>query len=206
LRVPKPLSLAEPDCGQAAYRYYELFRAAGVDYAVITLSRNRARRDGLAAGFSRHPGADIYLCIDSDTILAPDAIENAPRPFARHRVQAVTGCVLTANRSRNLLTQLIDLRYAYAFLGERAAYSVMGSVLCTCGSLALYRGATVRKYVDDFLGQRFLGRRCTFGDDRRLTYYYLREGQVVLAADAVAWTLVPEQMGHFLRQQLRWSK
>lgn len=210
-RLPDSLTViddasADPACGQAAYRYYEMFRAAGVDYAVITLSRNRGKRDGLAAGFSRCWDADIYLCIDSDTIIAPNAIENALRPFARHRVQAVTGCVLAANRDRNLLTRLIDLRYAYAFLGERAAYSVMGSVLCACGSLALYRGTTVRKYLDDFIGQHFLGRRCTYGDDRRLTYYCLREGQVVLAPDAVAWTLVPERMGHFLRQQLRWSK
>src|SRR6185312_1369159 len=50
---------------------------------------------------------------------------------------------------------------------------------------------------DDFLSQHFLGRKCTYGDDRRLTYYCLREGQVVLAPDAVAWTLVPERTGHF---------
>ena len=98
------------------------------------------------------------------------------------------------------------MRYCYAFLGERAAYSVLGSVLCVCGSLALYRGATVRKYLDDFLTQRFLGRPCTYGDDRRLTYYCLREGRVLLAPDAIAWTLVPSTMKHFLRQQLRWSK
>jgi hyaluronan synthase len=210
-RLPSALTViddasADPACGQAAYRYYELFRAAGVDYTVITLSRNRGKRDGLAAGFARTWDADIYLCIDSDTVIAPNAIENALRPFGSPRVQAVTGCVLAANRGRNLLTRLIDLRYTYAFLGERAAYSVMGSVLCACGSLALYRGVTVRKYLDDFVGQRFLGRRCTYGDDRRLTYYCLREGQVVMAPDAVAWTLVPERMGHFLRQQLRWSK
>ena len=210
-RLPNALTViddasSDPTCGQVAYRYYAMFRAAGVDYTVITLGWNRGKRAGLAAGFSRCWDADIYLCIDSDTIIAPNAIENALRPFARHRVQAVTGCVLAANRGRNLLTRLIDLRYAYAFLGERAAYSVMGSVLCACGSLALYRGTTVRKYLDDFLGQRFLGRSCTYGDDRRLTYYCLREGQVVLAPDAVAWTLVPERIGHFLRQQLRWSK
>jgi hyaluronan synthase len=210
-RLPNALTVvddasSDPACGQVAYRYYEMFRAAGVDYAVLTLSENRGKRAGLAAGFARNWDADIYLCIDSDTIIAPNAVENALKPFARHRVHAVTGCVLAANRSRNLLTRLIDLRYAYAFLGERAAYSVMGSVLCACGSLALYRGITVRKYLDDFLSQHFLGRKCTYGDDRRLTYYCLREGQVVLAPDAVAWTLVPERMGHFLRQQLRWSK
>jgi hyaluronan synthase len=210
-RLPDALTIIDdgsrdPACGNIARSRAALFRAAGVDYEVVRFGTNQGKREGLATGFRRAWDADVYLCIDSDTILHPAAIENALRPFARRRVQAVTGCVLAANRGRNLLTRLIDLRYAYAFLGERGAYSVMGSVLCACGSLALYRGPVVRKYLDDFLSQRFLGRRCTYGDDRRLTYYCLREGQVLLAPDAVAWTLVPERMGHFLRQQIRWSK
>jgi hyaluronan synthase len=193
-------------CSNIAYTLAPAFRAAGVDYEVIVFPENLGKRAGLAAGFRRTWDADVYLCVDSDTILHPDAIANALRPFKRRRVQATTGAVFAANRSSNILTRLIDLRYCYAFLGERAAYSVLGSVLCACGSLALYRGPTVRKYLDDFLTQQFLGLPCTYGDDRRLTYYCLREGRVLLAPDAVAWTLVPSTMTHFLRQQLRWSK
>ena len=104
-----------------------------------------------------------------------DACRRRPEPFLQPTAAATSSA------------RLIDMRYCYAFLGERAAYSVFGSVLCVCGSLALYRGVTVRKYLDDFLSQRFLGRPCTYGDDRRLTYYCLREGRVLLAPDAVAW-------------------
>ena len=197
---------ASQACYNIAHTLAPAFRAAGVDYEIIVFSENLGKRAGLAVGFRRTWDADVYLCVDSDTILHPEAIANALRPFKRRRVQATTGAVFAANRSSNALTRLIDLRYCYAFLGERAAYSVLGSVLCACGSLALYRGSTVRKYLDDFLSQQFLGRPCTYGDDRRLTYYCLREGRVLLAPDAVAWTLVPSTMQHFLRQQLRWSK
>lgn len=114
--------------------------------------------------------------------------------------------MLAANRSRNLLTRLIDLRYQNAFLGERVAYSRLGSVLCACGSLALYRGDTVRKYLDDFLGQRFLGLPCTFGDDRRLTYYCLLEGKSLIVPTAVARTDVPQKLRKYLVQQCRWTK
>jgi hyaluronan synthase len=193
-------------CADLARSYTAAFRSAGIDYEVIVFAENQGKREGLAEGFWRAWDADVYLCIDSDTIVHKDAIGNALRPLADPRVQGVTGCVLAANRHRNLLTRLIDLRYTYAFLGERAAYSVLGSVLCACGSLALYRGWVVREYLDDFLSQTFLGRQCTYGDDRRLTYYCLREGKVLLAPDAFAWTLVPERMNHFIRQQLRWSK
>jgi hyaluronan synthase len=210
-RLPSSLTViddasATSACFHIARTLAPSFQAAGVDYEVIVFEENLGKRAGLAAGFRRSFDADVYLCVDSDTILHPQAIANALRPFRKRKVHATTGAVFAANRSRNILTRLIDLRYCYAFLGERAAYSVLGSVLCACGSLALYRGTTVRKYLDDFLGQTFLGRPCTYGDDRRLTYYCLREGRVLLAPTAIAWTLVPTTLPHFLRQQLRWSK
>ncbi|HVB45065.1 MAG TPA: glycosyltransferase family 2 protein [Streptosporangiaceae bacterium] len=195
-----------PDCFRMARASRAAFEALGITYHVIRHQQNRGKREGLANGFRVAWDADIYVCIDSDTVLKYDAMEKALQYFDSPRVQAVTGWVLAANWDFNLLTRLIDLRYANAFLGERAAYSRLGSVLCACGSLALYRGPVVRKYLGDFLSQQFLGRPCTYGDDRRLTYYCLREGQVLLAANAIAWTMVPQTMGHFLRQQLRWSK
>jgi hyaluronan synthase len=210
-RLPDSLTIIDDasdsaGCRRIARGFAPAFQASGVDCELVVFKENLGKREGLAAGFRRAWDADVYLCIDSDTVLHREAIANALKPFGRRRVQATTGAVFAANRRTNLLTRLIDLRYCYAFLGERAAYSVLGSVLCACGSLALYRGPTVRKYLDDFLSQRFLGLPCTYGDDRRLTYYCLREGQVLLAPDALAWTLVPFSMKHFIRQQLRWSK
>lgn len=182
------------------------FEKAGIDLTFIRFPVNRGKREGLAAGFSVSPKADVYLCVDSDTILDRDAVAEAAMPFNKRNVHAVTGLVLAANRATNILTRLIDMRYQNAFLGERVAYSRLGSVLCACGSLALYRGWVVRKHLDDFLGQRFLGRPCTFGDDRRLTYYCLIEGQSLIVTTAVAWTDVPETLKQFLRQQTRWTK
>ena len=210
-RLPQFLTIVDDgsdrhDCLRLAHAYAPAFRQIGVRYHVVAFDSNRGKREGLAAGFRAAWHFDVYMCVDSDTVLKADALEKAVAYFSNSKVQAVTGTVLASNWDKNFLTRLIDLRYANAFLGERAAYSAVGSVLCACGSLALYRGPVVRKYLDDFLSQRFLGQRCTYGDDRRLTYYCLREGRVLLAPDAVAWTMVPERMEHFLRQQLRWSK
>ena len=63
-----------------------------------------------------------------------------------------------------------------------------------------------RANLDDFLGQYFLGRTATFGDDRRLTNYALRAGKVVLAERSRAATAVPERLSHYVRQQVRWNK
>lgn len=195
-----------PDAADLAENMALDFRALGVRFEVIRFPENRGKRDGLAAGFASSWDADVYLCVDSDTVLEREATERALRPFASSKVMCVTGLVLALNRSVNLLTRLIDMRYVNAFLGDRVAYSRLGSVLCACGSMALYRGWVVRRYLDDFVNQRWLGVPATAGDDRRLTFYCLLEGRTVIQPQAVAWTAVPERLSHYLRQQARWTK
>lgn len=194
------------DAASVARQMASAFRWAGIRLDVIRHPDNRGKRHALANGFRKHWDADLYLCVDSDTVLDARALEEAARPFSRRRVHCVTGLVLANNRARNLLTRLIDMRYVNAFLGERVAYGRLGSVLCACGSLAVYRGWVVRRHLADFLDQRYLGRPATFGDDRRLTYYALVEGQSLIVPAAVGFTDVPERLGHYVRQQIRWGK
>jgi hyaluronan synthase len=210
-RLPNAIAVVD-DCStdksalNLALEYEPLFRAKGVDYRVIAFERNRGKRHGLAAGIRQFDKADVYLGVDSDTELDEQAVYEGMLPFASRRVNGVTGLVLALNARKNVLTRLIDLRYANAFLFERAAYGLLKSVLCCCGSLAFYRGTVVRENLDDFLNQRFLGREATYGDDRRLTNYCLKNGQVIMQSSSVAWTLVPERLSHYLKQQTRWSK
>lgn len=194
------------DATRVLHQLEPAFAAAGIRLELIRFPVNRGKRHGLAAGFTAQPDADLYLCVDSDTVLDEHALAEAVRPFSRRRVMCVTGLVLAHNRAVNLLTRLIDMRYMNAFLGERVAYSRLGSVLCACGSLAVYRGWVVRRHLDDFLDQRFLGKPATFGDDRRLTYYCLLEGLSLIQPSAVGRTDVPERIGHYARQQIRWGK
>lgn len=190
----------------SAVRRHLIENAGEREWEVTILPTNRGKRQALAQGFLGDPGADIYLCVDSDTVLDAHAVEEGLRPFSDPAVTGVAGLVSAHNRRRNLLTRLIDLRYVSAFLSERAAYSAFGAVLCCCGSLSFYRGEVVRANLDDFLNQRFLGKNATFGDDRRLTNYALRAGKVVLAERSQASTAVPERLGHYVRQQIRWNK
>lgn len=168
--------------------------------------RNRGKREALATGVQAEPDADIYVTVDSDTVLDPHAIEALLGAFKDRAVLGATGFVRVLNRRRNLLTRLIDLRYANAFLLDRGFQSAFGSVLCACGSLAAWRRRVLVDNMDDFLGQRFLGQKCTFGDDRRLTNYALMSGRVLLVRDAMGYTAAPEKLGHYIRQQTRWSR
>jgi hyaluronan synthase len=189
-----------------AWSWIPSFADRGIDLQVVQLDRNGGKREGLIECLDRQPDADLLLCVDSDTILDERAMENAIVPFSQERVKVVTGLVLAINYRKNLLTRLTDLRYANAFLFERGAYSTLRSVLCACGSLAVYRSAVVRQYREDFLTQTFLGVPAVFGDDRRQTNYGLLEGDALLQPNAIAYTAVPERLGHYTRQQVRWNK
>ncbi|MDR1798296.1 MAG: glycosyltransferase [Bifidobacteriaceae bacterium] len=191
---------------QEALRWVQPFANVGIRLVVDAFEVNKGKREGLMRALELQPDADLLMGLDSDTVLDVQAVGEVIKPFADPRTTVSTGLVLALNNQRNVLTRLIDLRYSESFLVDRAAYSAMGSVLCACGSLALYRTDVLQKYRHDFLTQTFLGRPAIFGDDRRLTNYCLLEGRSALQESAIAFTAVPERLNHFLRQQVRWNK
>jgi hyaluronan synthase len=172
---------------------------------VHRLAENAGKRHAQAWAL-RRTSADIIVTVDSDTVLEDAALEELVRPLSDSRIQGVTSYVRVLNTKRTLLTRLTALRYANAFLWEREAYAAAGAVLCCCGSLSAYRGDLVRDNLDDYVNQVFLGRHVMYGDDRRLTNYGLQRGRVAIQATSIASTMVPERLGHYLRQQNRWNK
>jgi hyaluronan synthase len=183
-----------------------LLAVSGHPNAVVhRLDANVGKRHAQAWAFRRLRD-DLVVTVDSDTVLHPHAVHEALRGFADSSVQAVTGNVQAYNAATNLLTRLTSLRYVNAFLWERAAYSVLGSVLCACGSFSVWRRSLIDDHLDDYLRQSFMGVPVTYGDDRRLTNYALRRGRVLLQDTAVAYTTVPERFRHYANQQLRWNK
>jgi hyaluronan synthase len=173
---------------------------------VLFHQENVGKREALGTGFRELPDVDLFVCIDSDAVLDPDAIRQGVRTFLDPQVVAATGVAIASNHRKNILTRLIDLRYVNAFLGERAAYSRFGSVLCVTGVLAFWRADLIRLHLDSFLNQMFMGRKQNLGDDRHLTNLLQGYGKVVLARRAVAATVVPEKLGHYVRQQARWGR
>lgn len=168
---------------------------------------NMGKREALATGFRlMGDSVEVFMCVDSDTVLEPEALYEGSLPFTDPGITAATGVMLVSNHEKNLLTRLIDVRFVNAFLGERAAYSRLGSVLCVCGALAFYRSDVVLRHLDAFLTQMFRGQKATVGDDRHMTNLALTEGRVVLAENSIGHTAVPEKLGHYVRQQARWGR
>ncbi|MFF7881011.1 glycosyltransferase [Streptomyces sp. NPDC020794] len=149
---------------------------------------------------------DVYVTVDSDANLAPDAIDELLKPFADREIQSVAGIVLAENNRKNLLTRVTDLWFVVGQLVDRSALSTMGAVLVNSGVLAAYRAGLVVDNLDGYLSETFFGRRVEFSDDSMLTIYALQRGKAVQQPSAFAFTAMPENLSHHLRQYLRWMR
>jgi len=110
---------------------------------VICFDQNRGKRFGLRIGTVHLMAVldpDYIATVDSDTLAHLGSVNAAVFELEEHpELGATTALVRARNWKKNLLTRLQDLRYANAFLWERAAYSQVGAVLCVCGSFTLWR-------------------------------------------------------------------
>jgi len=183
---------------------YERWRERGWD--IRLLGRNIGKRAAQDEAVRRATG-ELLVLMDSDTVLAPDAIRQAAAAFGDEQVGAVSGSIGVLNAPTNLLTRLIHHRYRLRFQVERPAQGFFTSLLCCSGPFAVYRRSLMDELWQRYLTQTFGGVRCTNGDDLHLTNLVLATGHHVLFEPrAIASTSVPRSLGQYLRQQLRWNR
>ncbi len=168
--------------------------------------RNRGKREALALGFERARG-QILVTIDSDSVIERDALLALAGPFRDPKVGAVAGKVLVYNRAHGLIPRMLHVRFILSFDMLRAGESVYRNVYCCPGALTGLRASAVRTVLDRWKSQRFLGSRCTFGEDRAMTNYLLDAGYDSLyQRTAVVHTLVPNAYAKLCKMLLRWDR
>ena len=183
---------------------YERWDACG--WSVRLLDANTGKRTAQDEAVRRGSG-ELVVLMDSDTVLAPDAVRQAAARFGDDRVGAVSGSVGVLNAPANLLTRLIHHRYRLRFQVERPAQGFFTSLLCCSGPFAVYRRSLLAGLWPRYLSQTFAGVPCTNGDDLHLTNLVLATGrQVLFEPRAIASTSVPRSLRLYLRQQLRWNR
>lgn len=166
---------------------------------------NKGKRHAQAWAFERSD-ADVFLTVDSDTYIYPNALEELLKSFNDETVYAATGHLNARNRQTNLLTRLTDIRYDNAFGVERAAQSLTGNILVCSGPLSIYRREVIIPNLERYKNQTFLGLPVSIGDDRCLTNYAIDLGRTVYQSTARCDTDVPFQLKSYLKQQNRWNK
>jgi hyaluronan synthase len=180
--------------------------AAGSEMVrVISFGENRGKRAAMAAGI-RATGAEIIAFVDSDSALERDALRRIVRGFADPKVGAIAGHAEVQNSRASWIARMQAVRYFVAFRVCKAAESIFGAVTCCSGCFSAYRRAAITPVLERWEHQRFLGRPATYGDDRSLTNFVLRDWDVRYDELARSRTIVPTTFNLFLRQQLRWKR
>jgi len=171
----------------------------------IEQPENMGKREAMAVG-AQAAKHELLVFVDSDSFLDPYAVRNIVQPFKDEKMGGVSGRTDVANTYTNSLTKLQAVRYYIAFRIMKAAESYFDTVSCLSGPLSCYRKDLVLKYLDDWLNQKFLGQKATFGDDRSMTNFILRHNRTCYQDTAICSTIVPNDNKVFLKQQMRWKR
>jgi len=167
---------------------------------------NRGKRHGMAEGFKRANG-EIIVQLDSDSYIEPSTFREIIAPFQDPSIGAVCAHADPENADQNFLTRMQAAYYFMSFRILKAAESAFFNVFCCSGCSSAYRKSVVLPIIDTWLAETFLGLPVTWGDDRALTNWVLRQGSRTIYTDrAQAYTICPDNLKQLLTQQVRWKK
>jgi hyaluronan synthase len=160
----------------------------------------------MAEGF-KMASVEIVVQLDSDSYIDPYTFRNIIAPFQNKEIAAVCAHADPQNADKNFITKMQAAYYFMSFRVLKAAESTFMSVFCCSGCSSAYRKSMVMPIIGQWLNEKFLGLPVTWGDDRALTSWLLKEGHKTIYTDQVqAYTIVPEKFKQLLKQQLRWKK
>ncbi|MFA6552026.1 MAG: glycosyltransferase [Candidatus Paceibacterota bacterium] len=173
---------------------------------VVDWKVNRGKRHGMAEGFRLAKG-EIIVQLDSDSYIDPSTFRNLVRPFQNPEIGAVCAHADPENADENLLTKMQAAYYFVSFRILKAAESTFLTVFCCSGCSSAYRKSIILPILDVWLNEKFLGLPITWGDDRALTNRVLKMNYQTIYTDKVqAYTICPNNIRTFLKQQVRWKK
>ena len=168
--------------------------AAGL--VTVLTKPNSGKADALNYGLE-HVNEELFVGIDADTIIAPDAITRLVAHFRDPKVGAIAGNAKVGNRV-NLWTRWQALEYITSQNFERRALNILDAVSVVPGAIGAWRTAAVCEagcYHHD-----------TVAEDADLTMALLEGGYHVNYEDrALAYTEAPSTASALMRQRFRWS-
>jgi biofilm PGA synthesis N-glycosyltransferase PgaC len=172
--------------------------ACGADLRIVTEpepGKSHALNTALAT-----VDTPLVVTVDADTLLHREALrrlvsrlESAPDDTV-----AVAGAVLVRNSRDNLLTRMQEWDYYLGIAAVKRMQGMYQSTLVAQGAFSLYRTADVR---------RVGGWPDAIGEDIVVTWRLMEDGdRVYTEPTAVAFTDVPTDVRHFVRQRARWAR
>jgi len=200
--------LVDDGSSDDTHRYMTLAREHhSQNVEILRFPVNRGKRVAIHEAYkvSRAP---FIITIDSDTRLDPRAIKEILTPMLLNpHIGAAVGRIRVWNTDHNILTRMLNAHFAMAFDFTRAVQSTFQNVFCLAGAFSAYRKSVLDQIISRWLGQTFMKRSCTYGEDRSLTNHILRIGHgTYFQRSATAYTMVPTRLLKILKMFTRWAR
>jgi peptidoglycan-N-acetylglucosamine deacetylase len=140
---------------------------------------------------------DFVVCIDADTVLLPNALEEMMRFFITKKVGAVAGNVKVGNQ-KNLLTKWQAIEYITAQNIDRRAFDYVNGIAIIPGAIGAFRKEAILQ-AGGFTSD-------TLAEDCDITMRINKCGYTIRNCNtAIAMTEAPETIQPLLKQRIRWS-
>ena len=133
-------------------------------YATWQRTANEGKRHAQIHGFRKIRDADLFVTVDSDSMLDAEALHEIVQPFSDPRVMSVAGVILAINNRENLLARVTDVIFVGQQLIDRSFMSRLGSVMVNSGGLAAYRRSILADNIDIYTHESYLRRHVEFSD------------------------------------------
>jgi cellulose synthase/poly-beta-1,6-N-acetylglucosamine synthase-like glycosyltransferase len=184
----------------------EIAKKSGGRLKVIRNRVNLGKRRSIIRA-TRESESEIIVSVDSDVVVDADAIHQLIRRFTDDRIAAVGGWVDVRNKQDNWLTRMQVVKYWYSYFFMKNLEWGFRRVMCLSGCLTAYRRAVLVE-LEPVLEQRsVLGVPIKYGEDRFLTRQIVKAGYLTtMTLSARCRTFVPNTLGGYFSQQLRWRR
>jgi cellulose synthase/poly-beta-1,6-N-acetylglucosamine synthase-like glycosyltransferase/peptidoglycan/xylan/chitin deacetylase (PgdA/CDA1 family) len=177
---------------------YEVARAAYGTHPKVRIFRkaNGGKASALNYGLAYASG-EIVICLDADTLFAPDTVAELVEPLHDPKVGAVAGNAKVGNRI-NLVTRWQAIEYVTSQNLDRRAFSLLNCITVVPGAVGAWRKSLVQKaggFSED-----------TLAEDQDLTLSIRRRGfSIAYADEAIGYTEAPDTLRGLAKQRFRWS-
>lgn len=178
-------------------------------FKVVDLKQNVGKRRAQEAGIKLlSEDIEVFVFMDSDTILQKNSVVELLRQMTDPEIGGVTACILVKNKDDNILTRATAAMYWSASNIWRQAPANMGFIQVTNGQLSCYRADVIRDILPRYTNQYFMGVQCTLSDDRYITHHMQTEYGLRVAYEkrAEVYTYVPNTIVGTYKMFLRWKR
>jgi hyaluronan synthase len=151
--------------------------------------------------------AEMVISIDSDTVFAANTVKELMACFADPKMGAVGGTVGIRNPNENVVTKFQTVQYFLSYHLGKIPENFTKTVGCISGCLFAIRRKVYMEIEPEMASRHFFGIPTSQGEDRRATHAVALHGyDTYVNLDAQCWTIAPNTLKGYLRQQLRWRQ